>query len=159
MPQVKICPDCGAEYFPHIEHCADCAVPLLLPEEHKRVQEERKQCREKTLESPVVVKEGDLNWLDELYNVLIDSSIPSVIHADTNCKKGCSGHPYQLLVSASDAEKANELIEEHYVKVHPEFRESRERITEGKCPACRSPVQPDTVECPDCGLTLLIIEE
>jgi hypothetical protein len=157
MPQIKICPDCKTEYFPHIENCADCGSALLLPEENERLQEERKQCREKILDNPHVIREGDLKWIDELYNVLIDSSIPTAVEVDT-CKKGCSGHPYRLLVSASDAEKAGELIEEHCMKVHPEIRASREMINEGKCPACGSPVGPDTVECPDCGLTLLITE-
>ncbi|NIO19858.1 MAG: hypothetical protein GTN76_03745 [Candidatus Aenigmarchaeota archaeon] len=158
MSQIKICPDCGTEYFSHIENCADCGAFLLLPEENRRLQEERKHCREKILENPVVIREGDLNWIDELYNVLIDSSIPCVVQTDTGCKKGCSGHPCRLLVSVSDAEKANELIEEHYMNIHPEIRASKEMIRDGKCPACGSPVGPDTVECPDCGLTLLIIE-
>lgn len=158
MQQIKQCPECETEYFPHIEKCADCGVLLVMPQELRKIQDERKRCREKILNDPVSVKEGDLNWIDELYNVLINASIPCVIHADTCCKKGCSGNPYRLLVSASDAEKAVVLIEEHYVKVYPEFRESRERISEGKCPACSSPVNPDSVECPDCGLTLTIIE-
>jgi hypothetical protein len=158
MQQIKKCPECETEYYSHIEKCADCGVLLVLPEELRRFQEERKQCREKILDDPVTVKEGDLNWIDELYNVLIDASIPCVINADTCCKKGCSGNPYRLLVSASNAEKAIGLIEEHYMKVHPEFRKSMEMMSEGKCPACGSPVSSDSVDCPDCGLTLLITE-
>lgn len=157
MPNIKICPDCGTEYFPHIQTCADCGTVLLLPEENRKLKEERKQCKENPLDDPVVIREGNLEWLNELYNVLIDGSIPCVINVD-RCKKGCSSHPYQLLVSGSDAAKANDLIEEHFMKLYPEMRASKDMRDRGGCPACGSPVNSNTVECPDCGLRLLIIE-
>jgi len=62
-------------------------------------------------------------------------------------------------VSSQDAEKASERIEEYCAELHPELQASREMMGRGKCPACGSPVSPDAVECPDCGLTLLIIED
>lgn len=157
MSQIKICPDCGTEYFPHMEKCADCGATLLPPEELSKMQEERKLCKDRLLENPVVIREGDLTWIDELYNVLLDSSITCEIHVDA-CKKGCS-NPYKLLVSASDAEKANELIEEHFIRVHPEMQSSRDLMNAGKCPACGFSVGHGAVECPDCGLPLLIVEE
>ncbi len=159
MSEIKICPDCGTEYFAHIENCADCGAALLLPEQNRKAQEEKMRCMEKIVENPLVVREGDLKWINELYHVLIDSSIPCVIHVDTACKKGCRGNECQLLVSSKDAEKARERIEEHYMKIHPEIRSSKEMMSQGKCPACGSPVGSDTVECPDCGLALFIIEE
>jgi hypothetical protein len=159
MTQNKICPDCSTEYFPHIERCADCGSVLLTPEENKKMQEEKKRCMEKSLENSVVVREGSLNWMNELYNVLIDSNISGVVNSDAGCKKGCCGDTYRLLVSSEDAEKASERIEEYCAEFHPELQASREMMSRGKCPACGSPVGPDAVECPDCGLTLLIIEE
>ena len=158
MKQIKICPDCATEYFPHIQNCADCGALLLSPEENRKAQEEKERCMKETLEDRSVVREGDLNWLRELYTVLIDSGIPCVIHADPGCsKKGC-GITNQLLVSAQDVEKARERIEKYYAEIHPEIQASKELVSKGKCPACASPVGPDAVECPDCGLTLLIIE-
>jgi len=158
MPQIKICPDCATEYFQHIECCADCGTVLLLPDENKKAQEEKERLKDKALENPVVVREGDLKWMDELFNVLIGFSIPCAVNADTGCNKGCCGDKYRLLVSSKDVEKANERIEEYYMKIHPEIQGSKEMISQGKCPACGSPVGSDAVECPDCGLTLLIIE-
>jgi len=157
MMNIKICPDCSTEYFSHITNCADCGTALLLPEENRNLQEERKRCKEEILANPVVIREGDLDWLNELYNLLIDASVPCVIHVD-RCKKGCGTHPHQLLVSEPDAAKANELIEEHFMRLHPEMQASKEIRDGGGCPACGSPVSSDTVECPDCGLRLLIIE-
>jgi hypothetical protein len=158
MAQIKICPDCNTEYFHHVQSCADCGALLLLPEENQKLQEEREKCKKELLVNAVPVKEGDLDWIDELYNMLLDSSVPCVIHANTGCNKGCSGHPYVLLVSAEDSEKATRLIEAHYAKVHPEIEASNEMVGQGKCPACGSEVGPDDPECRDCGLTLMIIE-
>ncbi len=159
MQQIKICPDCATEYFPHIENCADCNTALVLPEEVKKVREEKKRLKLEALESRVVIREADKTWIEELYNVLIDSGMPCSVTANLECKKGCSADTRQLLVSKQDAEKANELIEEYYTEVHPEARASKEMVSRGKCPACASHVGSDAVECPDCGLTLIIVEE
>ncbi|MBI5739193.1 MAG: hypothetical protein HZA16_00600 [Nitrospirae bacterium] len=158
MTQIKICPDCKTEYFPHIGRCADCGAVLLTPEENKKIQEEKQRCMDEIPEDTVVVREGSLTWMDELYNVLIGSNISCAVTTDAGCKKGCCGSTYRLLVSSEDAEKASERIEEHCALLHPELKASREMMGRGQCPACSSPVSSDAVECPDCGLTLLIIE-
>ena len=158
MTQIKVCPDCHTEYFSHIEHCADCGTVLLPPEELKRFQEEKRQCMEKIVDSAVAVRDGDLKWMDELYHVLIDTGIPCTVSADTGCKKGCCGNPYKLLVSSRDAERAIMKIEEYCRTIHPELESSEKMLSQGKCPACSSPVKADSIECPDCGLTLLIVE-
>lgn len=159
MKQIKICPDCFTEYFPHIETCADCGAVLLLHEENKRLQEGRKRLKDEILENPVVMRDGDLNWLKELYDVLIDSGIPCVISADTACTNECRGNTCRLVVSAKDAEQASKRINDYYMEIHPEIRSSTEMADQGKCPACGNPVRPDEAECRDCGLTLYIIEE
>ena len=155
----KICPHCEAEYLPHIEKCADCGVDLLLPEEYKKAQEERKRIEEMTLSNMVVVREGDMDWLRELREVLIDAGIPCAVHFDAGCKKGCCGAECRLVVSSDDLERARERIEEYYMEVSPELRASNELLKEGKCPACGSSVGTDERECQDCGLPLLIVEE
>lgn len=159
MTTIKLCPDCGTEYFSCIKACADCGTVLLTPEELKKVEEEKKQCMEKLVENAVAVREGDLPWMDQLYHVLIDAGIPCTVTADTGCKKGCCGHPYQLLVSSKDADAASDRIEEYCRKVHPEIASSEKMLSQGKCPACSSPVSAGSRECPECGLTLLIIEQ
>jgi hypothetical protein len=159
MNRNKICPDCETEYLPHIEKCADCGTVLLLHEEHRSVQEEKQRLTEKAIRNAVMVREGDLKWLDELCNVLIDAGIPCTVTSDTGCNKGCCGDKWQLIVSKADVEMAKERIEEYFVEMHPEIRASNELISQGKCPACGSPVVAGANECTDCGLTLVIIEE
>lgn len=155
---MKMCPDCSHDYLSHVETCVDCGAVLISLEEHVRLQEERKRCMEKALEKPVAVREGDVRWIDELQRVLIDSGIPSKIHSDPGCGKGCGGNTCRLLVSQQEAARAHERIEEYFAEIHPEVRASQEMISQGKCPACGSTVGPAEVECPDCGLTLLIVE-
>ncbi len=158
MKQVKVCPDCEVEYYPHIHNCADCGAVLLLPEEIKKAQEEKKRTKEKGLEDQVLVREGELKWLQELYDVLINSGIPCTISGDDDCNKGCCGGKLRLMVSSPDFIKAKERIDEYYMEIHPEIRTSNELASQGKCPACGSSVGSDAVECHDCGLTLLITE-
>ena len=159
MNRNKICPDCEIEYLPHIDKCADCGAVLLLHEEHRQAQEEKKRLMAKAIENAAVVREGDLKWLGKLYNVLIDAGIPCTVISDAGCNKGCCGSKCRLIVSAEDLESAQERVAEYYMEIHPELRASNELLSQGKCPACGSPVGVGDNECSDCGLTLVIIEE
>lgn len=159
MDQYKICPDCGAEYFPHIVKCADCGAVLLLPEEHRKALEEKKRLMEKAVENEVAVREGDLDWMGELHSVLIDAGIACTVRSDAGCTKTCCGDKCRLVVAKEDFERAQERIEQYFMEMHPEIRASSELASQGKCPACGSPVSPDDRDCPDCGLMLVIIEE
>jgi len=155
----KICPQCEAEYYPHIEKCADCGAVLMSFEEHQKAQEERKRIEEKALENMVVVRDGDLDWMNELRSVLIDAGIPSTVHSNTGCKKGCCGDKCKLLVSSEDLERAQDAIEEYLMELEPDLRTAREMFGKGKCPACGSSIGPDARECADCGLPLIIVDE
>jgi len=159
MNRNKICPDCETEYLPHIEKCADCGKVLLLHEEYRSVQEERKRQTDKAIRNAVVVREGDLKWLAELSNVLIEADISCAVTSGTGCNKGCCGDKWQLIASKEDLERARQRIEEYFMELHPEIRASNELVSQGKCPACGSPVVAGANECPDCGLTLVIIED
>ena len=159
MSQIKICPECRTEYFPHIECCADCGALLLSPEANMMVQEEKKRQVDKDSWAPVIVRKGSIQWMNELFDVLADSGIPCVVSAEEGCNKGGCGATYCLLVSSPNSAVAHERIEEYCMEIHPEIKDSQELISQGKCPACGCPVDSDAVDCPDCGLTLLIIEE
>jgi hypothetical protein len=159
MNRNKICPDCEVEYLPHIEKCADCGRVLLLHEEHRRAQEDRKRLAAKAIENAVVVRKGDLKWLGELSNVLIDAGIPCAVTSEDGCNKGHCRDKFLLVVAAEDLARAQERVEEYFRELHPELRASHELAKQGKCPACGSPVGAGATECPDCGLMLVIIEE
>ena len=82
MTELKICPQCACDYYPHVEECAKCGVVLVSLEEHTRMREDRKRLAEQTLEDPVAVREGDVRWMDELLQALTATGIPSRLHAD-----------------------------------------------------------------------------
>ena len=159
MNQNKICPSCGAEYYPHIEKCADCGAVLISDEEYRRAQGERKQTEEKAVENAVKIMEGDLNWLSEIRSVLLDAGIPCILHSPSGCGKGCCGNTLQLKVSPEDLERSQETIEEYLMELDPDLRTAREMFGKGKCPACGSSIGPDDRDCPDCGLPLIIVGE
>ncbi|TAN45493.1 MAG: hypothetical protein EPN22_02360 [Nitrospirae bacterium] len=159
MNRNKICPECETEYLLHIEKCADCGASLVLPEEYRKLQEEKRLISEKGIKNAVVVREGDMGWLNELNKVLMNAGIPSAVDVDAGCNKSCCNDKCRLVVSHADLKRAEELIEEHFMKMHPEARVSSELLNSGKCPACGSPLGDNDIECPDCGLALVIIEE
>lgn len=158
MTEMKICPQCAYDYYPHVEKCAKCGVVLVSLEEHARMQEDKRRLAEQALEDPVAVREGDVRWMEELLQALTAAGIPCRLHADPGCATGCRGNTCKLLVSRRDAPRAHERCEEYFSEVHPEARASQEMMSQGKCPACGSNLDPAAAECPDCGLTLLIIE-
>ncbi|MBI5075729.1 MAG: hypothetical protein HZB62_11280 [Nitrospirae bacterium] len=155
----KMCPDCGAEYQPHIEKCADCGVVLLLPEELAKAQEERERTEETAVDNSMKVMEGDLSWMSELRTVLLDAGIPCMLHSDAGCRKGCCGNTVQLKVSLEDLERSQQTIEEYLMELDPDLRIAKEMFGKGKCPACGSPIGHDSRECQDCGLPLIIVGE
>lgn len=158
MNRNKICFDCGVEYLPHVEKCADCGAVLMLHEEYEKALGEKERLRGQTVDSAVAVREGDLSWMSELRSVLIDSGIPCTVRTESVCRKGCRDR-YYLFVSRDDAERAQQRIEEYFAEMHPEIRASQDLLGEGKCPACGSPVGDKDRACPDCGLMLVIEEE
>ena len=119
---MKVCPDCGLEYRPHVESCVDCGTPLLDEAEHERRLEEMKHCREQTLVDPVVVRQNNLPHIDELYQVLIAAGIPCQAHENPAMAGGggCRGAVWSLVVSGADAERAVRRIEDYQVELHPE---------------------------------------
>ncbi|MEK6635076.1 MAG: hypothetical protein AABY38_01855, partial [Planctomycetota bacterium] len=102
--------------------------------------------------------EEEKEGIRELSDLLSRNGISSKIALAPGCSTGKCGCRYLLLTTKTDARTAHDCIEEYHIQKHPEIKTSREWETEGKCPACGYCVSPDTKECPDCGL-LLIIEK
>ncbi len=104
----------------------------------------------------VAVKEGDQDWIKELADMLTGNGIVSGITIAPGCSAGTCGCRFILLVAEKDVEAASDHIDEHYVTMHPEHRESEEWADQDRCPACGHDVGKDAKECPDCGLLLII---
>ncbi len=114
--------------------------------------------REKDHDEWVAIKEETQEWVKELADMLSENGIPSRLMLAPGCSAGTCGCKFRLLVAKEDVQVALDRIDEYYMTVHPELRESQEWAEQDRCPACGHHVGKDAKECSDCGL-LLIIDE
>lgn len=149
---VKICPECGAEYFAHVDECRGCGVLLVFP------GQETKKTYTSQDDSPLVcIEEGTPDRLQELAGALRAVGIePQVLRAGAG--SSCSGGGVGLFVPQVVAKEAVKALDEYWLKKHPELKEMEERLNAGQCPACGATIAVSTSgfvsECPDCGLNL-----
>ena len=159
MSQDKLCPECNAEYLPHIVSCPTCDVPLILSVEIEEMRERQRQFAEEDIKNAVAIKEGGKRWIIELRDVLINKGFPCSIKIAQSSTPGQCGESFFLIVPKETAESATNLIGDYIHEVHPEIKESEELAAQGKCPACGSNTGADAKECPDCGLMLVVVSE
>lgn len=155
---IKLCPKCGSEYYAHISVCADCGVPLIMPEEVEKERNKKPDTAAPLHDEWVAIREEGKEGIRELSDVLSRNGIFYKIVLAPGCSTGKCGCRYLLLTAKGDALAAHDCIEEFHTQKYPEIKTSQEWELQGKCPACGYSVSPDTEECPDCGL-LLIIEK
>jgi len=156
MSDVKYCPECNAEYYPHIIDCADCGVPLKTPEELSELRERQRRFEEADAQETVAIKNDKKSWILELHHVLINKGYSSRVTVSPACTPGKCGETFLLIVPKEEAESAAKCIDEYTKVIHPELKESEELASQGKCPAFGFEVGFDAKECSDCGLLLVI---
>jgi uncharacterized OB-fold protein len=156
---IKICPECGAEFYPHVEECSDCGVALAWREnlEWEGAKMET-QVGEPTGEG-VAVRQGSQGFVNELSILLTARGIANAVRPIDDCGPGKCASTYALMVEKGREQDAVETIEAYYREQHPELALSDERVAQDKCPACGFYVGPDAQECRDCGLPLVIEEQ
>ncbi|MFQ5586396.1 MAG: hypothetical protein ACE5GF_06215, partial [Thermodesulfobacteriota bacterium] len=151
MTQVKVCPECNAEYFAHIVECAGCGVLLKLPEELQEMQERQRRFEEEEAQNGVAIKEGAKGLIFELHHVLIEKGYPCRVIPSPGATPGKCGETFLLIVPEEEAASAAQCLKEHSHEMHPELKQSEELAEQGRCPACGFDVGADAKECPDCG--------
>ncbi len=112
--------------------------------------------REEAYDEWVAIKEETQEWSKELADMLSENGIPSRLMLAPGCSAGTCGCKFHLLVAKENVQEALANIDEYYMTVHPELRESQEWADQDRCPACGHHVGKDAKECPDCGLLLII---
>ena len=149
MEDVKVCPECGAEYFAHVASCRACEVELVCPGE--KAHPEKKPRQE---EDPLVcIEEGALDKAKGVHADLKSLGFDSKV-LNVGGGVSCSSAVYGVFVNQSAAGPALKRLEELLHKRHPELKVMEEKISDGRCPACGSPLYYAVYECPECGLNL-----
>lgn len=147
---VKLCPECGAEYFAHVNECRGCGVELKHPEEIEKqgfVPESNPDAQ------LVCIDMGSYHKEAELAGVLKGLGVEEAQVLKAGSGGGCSSDGYGLFVPQDVAEKSARAVEEYWLKLHPEIKEAEDQMAEGRCPACGAECGSYT-ECPECGLFL-----
>jgi RNA polymerase subunit RPABC4/transcription elongation factor Spt4 len=161
--ETKVCPNCGTEYYSHIEKCADCSVDLV----YKNNTEISSTSFEKTDEF-VLIRTDEALFIKDFQRKLTEIGIQSVINVEyTPQHRSSHGHfgtgsYYSIYVSSGNEQKARELEHSQWTKeinqdnLKLDFNVNSENNQ--NCPACNAFVGIDAKECPSCGLFLTIIE-
>lgn len=149
---VKICPECGAEYYAHVDMCRGCDVALVFPG-----QAPQKRAADAGDSPLVCIEESSPERLGELIGALMAVGIEGKVLKMT-AKGGCGGGGTGLFVPEALAKEAVTAIDEYWLNKHPELKEMEDMLNSGQCPACGADIKVTTSgfvqECPDCGLNL-----
>ena len=101
------------------------------------------------------IKEDSQQLIKELAQMLSERGFNANVTVAQGCKAGTCGCKFLLLVPINESQEALKCLDEHYLMLHPEMKETEEWMDQGKCPACGYDVKEKDKECSDCGLTLL----
>ena len=150
MVLFKVCRQCGEEFRPEIERCADCGGQL----------EPRYELEPESLQSsplPGVLPAGPpepgggAGALRSLYVATTAAEIEPLARrlggAEIPFNVAGSATSFQLLVAENDLVRAHEVLEPWLAAGAGEAHEA------GACPACGT-ASAGAAECPECGLVL-----
>lgn len=168
---VKICPECKAEYYAYIESCAECEVELVQPPTYSGGPAQTSAQSTETPEGDglgdipkACIAEGAMEKLLEIVQVCEARGIPYEVaphDAGDDCSSESCGPSscgttatYGLFVPKELAAGIMRAMEEQATS-DPETREARERMEQGLCPACGATNMREDLECSDCGLNLM----
>lgn len=153
----KVCPECREEYTLVAEQCADCDVPLVFPDEVPPEPEPEAFPEVSELEC---VRVGPLPWTRAISAGLEEAGIPHRVEHDTRSeaeggvdpRKFDDGTLYGTWVRPADLDAAKAIDSTIFAHIDEEVRVDAPATGDETCPACTSPLPPDALECPDCGL-------
>jgi predicted amidophosphoribosyltransferase len=152
----KVCPECGGEYQYTASVCADCGVPLVLPEEIA----ERKARELSLTPGLLLVRTAPILWIRALAAGLEQAGIPYAI----NRRKARRDGLLSLYVRRKDREAAATLddarreldpLETDDEPAEDEREEPGPEADYKVCPRCDGEFRLEIERCPDCGVELV----
>lgn len=140
---IKICPECDAEFYSHVEVCNVCNVPLKYPGELEGEFEgdsgtgiDAESNRVPGAEGEYVcIDHGETRRLAELKGALSEVGIEAEILKEQP-GVSCGGSGFGLFVPESQGLAALNAIKEYWHRVHPELADAEELLEGGRCPGC-----------------------
>lgn len=152
MPDIKVCPSCGAEYFSHIKTCHHCEIELVAPE---KLEEARMNLPKAEGQLVQIIEDGSFERVKSLAAGLETFGIEAkaLKLSGNSCKTGA----YGIFVPETQADPAMQSLQRIWKELYPESKESvasLEKMNDDLCPACGAVLTAMTIECPDCGLNL-----
>jgi hypothetical protein len=153
----KVCPDCKAEYLPHIEQCADCGAVLTLPGQPAPPAPPQAAAPASPHGELVSVRVADLDWARRLGARLERAGIDHLLEAEETAGGKCCGTGrFRILVRRDDAQAAMRVDAEQLREEVPEMDGCEMSApSNDSCPACGDPAPENAIECPSCGLALM----
>ena len=103
-----------------------------------------------------VIREDSLKTIREIGELLTVEDIAHQVNLAPGCSNGSCALRYNLLVPEEQAEGGMLVTENYFMKLHPEFKKSKELEEQGKCPACGFDNGHNAKTCADCGLQLIV---
>ncbi|WKZ32663.1 MAG: hypothetical protein QY316_12230 [Thermodesulfobacteriota bacterium] len=147
--QVKVCPECGAEFFAYVTECNRCESELVSPEEVRGPSLKKTHVPGEGL---ACVEDGTYERANEVAWALRSAGFEaSVLRVPGG--SSCKGS-FGVFVERGAASEAMRKIQELWKQANPEIAAAEERIKKGMCPACGALLMGSSEECPDCGLFL-----
>ncbi len=152
----KVCPECGGDYQYAANVCADCDVPLVLPEEIAE-----RDARELPLRPGLsLVRTAPILWIRALAADLEQAGIPCAIDRSEARSEGL----LSLYVRRKDREEAANLddarmeIDPLEMDDEPAEDDRKEQAPEPDykvCPQCGGEFRMEIERCADCGVDLV----
>lgn len=157
------CPVCKSEYLPGFAQCGHCKVPLvealtpgvLLDDVGVKAYFEGK--------NTIMVTQGAGVLCQEVQNILDEGGCPArIVPLDEDANMHAM---FRLLITEADLEKAKGILGQRWqamvtgegLAAAPDREAVLAEGTETECPACGhkfSPEDPESAECPECGIFL-----
>ncbi len=165
MPEyVRVCRDCGEEYRPGVQQCADCGGELVdrqLDEDGNPIVPEEEAAEAVAPPAPIVERRvvfvtPQAADLVPLADALREAEIEYHMAEQPATVEGAASR-YALLVDEANAAAALQALAPLLAEEEPEDMHALEtRFEPGRgyvaCPACGAEQPPGATECAECGL-------
>lgn len=149
-----VCPECGSEYQPQIRVCIDCGTATVSPAAAREQAPHKPDPQPLDKTETVHIRTDELEWIESLRALFEQHDISCWIYPAQSSRHH---QRFKISVAKEDAVLAFELDGELLrQRLGDDGDEMVEVPVPGLCPACHSQLPAGAIECPACGLALVV---